>query len=133
MKLSIVLLVALLLTGCATFNHAARDAFNEEVAINKIIETWGTKVAASKDFRCGLIGAATKPFTPQMPVTLANVISDIVTFGDPASQKFKDGQLAGNFIAMYGISMGQGVRWLFNQLVSLGAIPTNIVSLFFGG
>jgi hypothetical protein len=113
--------------GCATIRtDVVKPALTEELAWTKMMRDWSIKAYASKDFRAGFILAATKPYLNQMPVTLGNVIYDISSAGDVDSADYKAGIFGGNTLAFYCIATGQGVRFVLDQLFSLGMFPTSV-------
>jgi uncharacterized protein YceK len=134
MKTIIILCCVLMLVGCASVRtDIAKPVLKEEVAWSKMLQDWSIKAYISRDFRAGFLLAATKPYLSQMPVSLNTVIQDIGSAGNKDSEDFKAGAFGGSILAMWGIIGGEGARWLFNQLVSVGALPSGIVGALFGG
>ena len=127
MRTTVIILACLMLCGCALFRtEIAQPTLKEEVAWNKMLHSWATKAYSDKDFRAGFLVASTKPYMAQMPVVMSTIVADIAAQGDPKTEGWKQGTFGGLTLSFYAVSMGQGVRWLMEQLFNLGVIPLNL-------
>jgi hypothetical protein len=132
-KLVLSVIVLFMLVSCSAIRtDVAGPILKEELQWTRMLADWSKKAYASKDFRAGFLVASTKPYLSQMPVVLSAVINDIAKEGDQKSEGWKQGNFGGLTLSFYAVATGQGVRWIMEQLFSLGVIPLNLAGFLMG-